>query len=210
VTTGHELILEADRWMGQPYSTGARIHQSVGPTDCSGLIFNCYWNKTGHPPPATVTVTFYEWAMRSGTTIPKAMALGIAGSCLLMPEDPLVGWGPNGHIGFSDGVGGTREATPPRVQHLSASYQPWGSHAMLLPGIDYGGGQGPVAQRYGGGCMIVGDKSNGAVYLLGSGHAHHIGAPSDVNRLKFIGVPDAGMLDPLEVIGWMKTFGAWG
>ena len=57
--------------------------------------------------------------------------------------------------------------------------------------------------------MLIRDTSDGAIWLLGSGHATHLTNEEDVGRLEFIGVPNAGNADPLTVISWMKTFGAW-
>lgn len=84
-----------------------------------------------------MSVTIYDLCVRQGLWVPFSMARGIAGACLLIPENPYNGWGPAGHIGFSDGRGGTVEATPPRVQRLPIGYQNWGTNACLLPGIDY-------------------------------------------------------------------------
>ena len=208
MATGQDLINAADTFLGEPYDQGpGRTDPNSGYKDCSGLIAACYQVVTGAQPPANVSVTIYDWARSAGLAISRQQADGIAGACYLMPDDPDQGWGDAGHIGFSDGVGGTREATPPCVQHLSNTYQSWGPEACLLPGIDYSGAvPGP---NYGGAHLIIGDEGNGAIYLLGAKTAYHIPVPEDVERLKYIGVPDAGMQPTLTVISWMKTFGAW-
>src|SRR6516164_10048614 len=153
MATGADLVAAARTFMGQPYSTApGRDDPASGHKDCSGLVKAAYLVATGiaYGSPQgqavpNVSVTQYDWAATTSATllISKHQADGIAGACYLMPEDPYQGWGSAGHIGFSDGNGGTVEATPPRVQALSNTYQPWGSHACLLPGINYGGAAAP-------------------------------------------------------------------
>lgn len=139
MATGQDLVDAACLFLGQPYSTApGRDSPSSGHKDCSGLVAAAYQVATGGPLGATVSVTIYDLAVRYGLDISFDEAAVTAGACLLIPDDPYQGWGPNGHIGFSDGRGGTVEATPPRVQRLPIGYQPWGSRACLLPGIDYG------------------------------------------------------------------------
>lgn len=141
MATGQDLINAACRFLGEPYSTApGRDNPDSGFKDCSGLIAASYLVATGRPLGANVSVTIYDLAVRNGLWVSFEEARRIPGACLLMPEDPYQGWGPAGHIGFSDGNGGTVEATPPRVQRLSINYQSWGSNACLLPGIDYSGG----------------------------------------------------------------------
>lgn len=144
MTTGVDLVNRAATWIGQRYSTDpGRDDPSSTHKDCSGLIAAAYLAETGTPLGANVSVTIYALAARQGLAISREEAFGIAGACLLIPDDPMQGWGPNGHIGFSDGQGGTVEATPPRVTRLPNWYQPWGPAACLLPGIDYSNaGQG--------------------------------------------------------------------
>lgn len=137
--TGAGLVAYARRFLGEPYSTApGRDSPTSGHKDCSGLIAASYLGYTGRSLGANVSVTIYSLGRAAGLTISRTEADAIAGACYLMPENPDEGWGPKGHIGFSDGHGGTVEATPPSVQALSNRYQPWGSHACLLPGIDYG------------------------------------------------------------------------
>lgn len=139
MTTGQELVDAARRFVGEPYSTDqGRDDPNSGFKDCSGLIAASYLVATGRPLGQNISVTIYALCCAEGLEIGFDEALGIPGAVLLIPEDPMRGWGPNGHIGFSDGQGGTVEATPPRVAELSASFQPWGPRACLLPGIDYG------------------------------------------------------------------------
>jgi len=149
MTSGIDLVNRASTFIGQPYSTApGRDDPNSGHKDCSGLIAASYLAETGSPLGANVSVTIYDLSMKNGQWVHRDDAKWIAGACLLMPEDPYKGWGPLGHIGFSDGNGGTVEATPPRVQRLSFDYQNWGSNACLLPGIDYAnagmGGESPV------------------------------------------------------------------
>lgn len=140
MTTGIDVVNAARLFMGEPYSTApGRTSPSSGYKDCSGLVAAAYEVATGNQLGAYVSVTIYD--LCAGTWdlgISREEAFGIPGACLLMPENPYQGWGSNGHIGFSDGVGGTVEATPPRVQALPNTYQSWGSKACLLPGIYYG------------------------------------------------------------------------
>jgi len=139
MATGQDLVDAAATFLGQPYSTApGRDSPSSGHKDCSGLIAAAYLVATQRPLEANVSVTIYDLAVRNGLEISYEQAAVTAGACLLIPDDPYQGWGSNGHIGFSDGQGGTVEATPPRVQRLPISYQPWGPLACLLPGIDYG------------------------------------------------------------------------
>jgi hypothetical protein len=138
VATGQDLVDAGATFLGQPYSTApGRDSPTSGHKDCSGLIAAAYLVATGRPLEANVSVTIYDLAVRYGLTISREEAVGIPGACLLIPDDPYQGWGPNGHIGFSDGQGGTVEATPPRVQRLPVGFQPWGPAACLLPGVEY-------------------------------------------------------------------------
>jgi cell wall-associated NlpC family hydrolase len=141
VTTGADLVAAAEAFLGQPYSTNpGRDDPTSGHKDCSGLIAASYLAATGQPLGANVSVSIFDLCANQGLEIPYGDAVGIAGACLLIPENPYQGWGSNGHIGFADGQGGTVEATPPRVQRLPIRFQPWGRRACLLPGIDYGFG----------------------------------------------------------------------
>lgn len=143
MTTGQDLLTAAARFLGEPYSTApGRTSPTSGFKDCSGLVAAAYEVSTGSELGAYVTVTIWQQAVANGLTITREEADGIPGSCYLMPEDPSQGWGPNGHIGFSTGDGFTIEATPAGrggVQRLPNRFQPWGSHAVLLPGINYFG-----------------------------------------------------------------------
>lgn len=210
MASGADLIAAADRFLGEPYNQGpGRSDPNSGYKDCSGLIAASYQVATGQVCPDNVSVTIYDWARNAGLGISKAQADGIAGACYLMPDNPDNGWGNAGHIGFSDGVGGTREATPPSVQHLSNTYQSWGPLACLLPGIDYSGGGVTPAHKNVGARMLIQDNHDGKYWLLGPGHAFWVPNTTELARLHYIGVSDAGLSDPLVVISWMKTFGAW-
>jgi hypothetical protein len=141
VTTGADLVAAAEAFLGQPYSTNpGRDDPASGHKDCSGLIAASYLAATGQPLGANVSVSIFDLCANQGLEIRYEDAVGIAGACLLIPENPYQGWGSNGHIGFADGQGGTVEATPPRVQRLPIRFQPWAQRACLLPGIDYGFG----------------------------------------------------------------------
>lgn len=138
MTTGQNLIDAARVFLGEPYSTGpGRTSPTSGYKDCSGLVAAAYEVATGRLLGADVSVTIYDLCVSQGLWIPREFAHDIAGTCVFMPEDPYQGWGSAGHIGFSDGFGGTVEATPPMVQNLPFNYQPWGSNACMLPGINY-------------------------------------------------------------------------
>lgn len=141
MTTGQDLIDAAATFLGQPYSTApGRTDPASGHKDCSGLIAAAYQVATGQELGAYVSVTIFDLCVNAGLEIPRDEAFATPGAILLKPEDPYVGWGPAGHIAFSDGQGGTVEATPPRVQRLPLSYNaPWSSRAGLLPGIAYHG-----------------------------------------------------------------------
>jgi cell wall-associated NlpC family hydrolase len=139
VTTGDDLILAATAFVGQPYSTEAgRDNPTSGHKDCSGLVAAAYKMATGSDLGATVSSTIFAMCARQGLEITRDEAFATAGTVLLMPENPAAGIGSAGHIGFSDGNGGTVEATPPRVQRLSTHFQSWGARACKLPGINYG------------------------------------------------------------------------
>lgn len=56
--------------------------------------------------------------------------------------------------------------------------------------------------------MLCRDRDNGAIWLVGPGHVHHIGDGDSVNRLRFVGVPYAGDMAGLEIVAWAQTFGA--
>jgi hypothetical protein len=139
MTTGADLLGVALGFLDQPYSTAlGRDDPTSGHKDCSGLIAASYLAATGQPLGATVSVSIFDLCVAQGLEIPFEYAVNIPGACLLIPENPYEGWGSRGHIGLSDGQGGTVEATPPRVQRLPIRFQPWGQRACLLPGIDYG------------------------------------------------------------------------
>ena len=139
MATGQDLVDAAATFLGQPYSTDpGRDDPDSSHKDCSGLIAAAYRLATGDTLGANVSVTIFDLAQRHGLEISREEAESIPGACFLSPGNPYEGWGPAGHIGFSDGRGGTVEATPPRVQRLRSTHQPWGERACLLPGIDYG------------------------------------------------------------------------
>ena len=144
MNTGADLIAAATSFLGQRYDCGpGRDDPATDWKDCSGLIAASYLLATGQPLGANLSSTIFDLAARQGLEITREEADGIAGACYLVPEDPSLGHGPNGHIGFSDGAGGTVEATPPMVKRLPNRHQPWGPRACLLPGIDYtNGGHG--------------------------------------------------------------------
>ena len=145
MTTGQDLVDAAATFLGEPYSTApGRTSPTSGYKDCSGLIAAAYQVATGHELGAYVSVTIYDLCASEGLGISRDEALAIPGACLLIPDNPYDGWGPNGHIGFSTGDGFTIEATPAArggVQRLPNTYQPWGPAACLLPGINYGSDQ---------------------------------------------------------------------
>jgi hypothetical protein len=138
VTTGVDLVNAAARFGGEPYNIAAgRDSPTSGHKDCSGLIVAAYRVATGSDLRANVSSTIFALCARQGLEITLEEARATAGACLLLPDDPLLGEGSKGHIGFSDGEGGTVEATPPRVQRLDISFQRWGPRACKLPDIDY-------------------------------------------------------------------------
>jgi len=139
MTTGDDLIIAATSFVGEPYNTDAgRDSPTSGHKDCSGLVAASYRLATGGDLGATVSSTIFALCAKQGLEISRDEAFETPGAVLLMPQDPADGLGNKGHIGFSDGNGGTVEATPPRVQRLSIHYQPWGPRACKLPGINYG------------------------------------------------------------------------
>lgn len=140
MTTGADLIRRAETWLGEPYRqmNPGRYQADSGFKDCSGLI-KAACDAESVEMPATVSVTQFLWCRDNGGIIlPFDEAIWIAGAVGWCPENPLLGWGDNGHVGFFRGDGTTIEATPPRVQILSVHYQPWSrSQCALLPGVDY-------------------------------------------------------------------------
>lgn len=140
MVTGEQLVEAAAEFLGEPYDQSpGRTSPTSGYKDCSGLIVaSC--TVAGVPMPAMVSVTQFEYCRDNGGLISFLEAMTIAGALLFCPEDATEGWGNNGHVGFSAGDGTTIEATPPRVQHLRATYQPWSSSCagLIIPGVDYG------------------------------------------------------------------------
>lgn len=55
--------------------------------------------------------------------------------------------------------------------------------------------------------MLLRDPSNGAVWLVGPGHAHHVPNLEEENRLRFIGVPGPIDSNGLVIVAWGATFG---
>lgn len=143
MTTGAALIAAAQTLLGQPYDDGSQrlVPSHVG-TDCSGLIVRAYQLATGQQLGPVVSVTQYQACRDEGRIVTKAEAFAIPGALLFCPHDPEQGYGPNGHVGFSNGDGATTtESTPYAaggVQVLTNTFQPWSDIAGLLPGIDYG------------------------------------------------------------------------
>lgn len=146
MATGRDLIGAAITFLGQPYSTApGRDDPESGHKDCSGLVAAAYALTTAVPLGANVSVTIFALAQREGLVISREQAYATPGACVFKPDNPLLGWGPAGHIAFSDGEGGTVEATPPRVQRLPLGYNaPWSPEACLLPGIMYSEAAEPV------------------------------------------------------------------
>jgi hypothetical protein len=187
MTAGQDLIDTARTFLGEPYSTGpGRADPNSGYKDCSGLIAASYLVATGRPLGADVSVTIYDLCVSQGLWIPFEFAENIAGTCLLMPEDPYQGWGPYGHIGFADGFGGTVEATPPKVQNLSVEYQPWGSNACMLPGIDYDNyGQGSNEEDDDMKGLWIRREDEPFVWLLYGGYRIASGGKGQVDVMQF-------------------------
>lgn len=76
-----------------------------------------------------------------------------------------------------------------------------------------GGGQPPptpATQNPGVKGMLLRNKQNGAIYLVGPGHAHHVATGDEVNRLRFVGVPLVEVDNGLVIVGWGRTFGVPG
>lgn len=174
--TNHQLVEAARTFIGQPYSTDpGRDDPDSGHKDCSGLIAASYElayrniGIEGERLGANISVTIFDLAARHGLVISYYEALGIEGACLLRPEDPYQGWGPKGHIAFSDGYGGTVEATPPRVQALSVDYNaPWSSMACLLPNVNYG--QNPTTTTWSEDMIYYGEENGQTVGLAMQGN----------------------------------------
>lgn len=147
------LVARADTFDQEPYlqDNPGRYQAWSGFKDCSGLIkascdaeaaFEAELLQLLEPRdlmPATVSVTQFLWCRdNGGLVIPWELAVWVAGALLFCPEDPTLGWGNNGHVGFSRGDFTTREATPTKVQRLPANWQPWSkSQAVLIPGVWY-------------------------------------------------------------------------
>jgi len=140
MTTGDDLICAAVSFVGEPDSTEnpGRFLVDSGFKDCSGLIAASYRLATGIDLGATVSSSIFALCASRGLEIDRDEAFATPGTVLLIPENPADGVGSAGHIGFSDGHGGTVEATPPRVQRLGNRFQTWGPRACKLPGINYG------------------------------------------------------------------------
>ncbi len=58
--------------------------------------------------------------------------------------------------------------------------------------------------------MICINKQDGAFYLVGPGHAHHISSEEEWKRLQFVGVPLVYFDNGLQIVAWGKTFGVDG
>lgn len=181
MSTGIDLVHAAEQFIGEPYSTApGRTSPTSGHKDCSGLIVAAYELVTGEYLGANVSSTIFA----IGIEIPVDDAFGIAGACLLKPENPALGIGAAGHIAFSYGDRmSTVEATPPHVGryplHRNA---PWSSRACLLPDIDYSnGGHGtPTPQRKVTDQMIYADpQAHVALHMQGN-----------VIAAEFVGDPD--------------------
>jgi cell wall-associated NlpC family hydrolase len=136
--TGQGLLDAAATFLGERYNQGPqRCSPTSGYKDCSGLIVASFAVATGGNLGATVSSSIWKLCADAGLGISRADAFNIPGACLLMPDDPMKGAGNDGHIGFSDGNGGTIEATGSSVQKLPNNYQRWGKEACLLPFIAY-------------------------------------------------------------------------
>ena len=206
--SGHDLLNAARRFHGEPYSTaGGRTSTTSGYKDCSGLIVAAL-TVVGVRAGGTVSTTIETWARSSGGRyITRAEALRTPGACAA-----IWGIGPGGHIGFTTGDGRIYE-TPSdegrRVGFSRFDRNRWGEF-FTLPGIDYGAGPSPTPQPGGIGVrgMLARDRDNGKIWAMTFGHHHHVTKTEDVARLRFVGVPYAGDMHALEIVGWMQTFGA--
>lgn len=215
--------------VGQPYNqdNGRTVTGHIG-TDCSGSIGRSFRASTGgEEPGGWVTTSQWAWVKQYGQVISFDEAYWIVGSGLICPNDPALGWGNDGHTGLSDGNGGTCEATPPMVQRLPITYQPWSSFGLLYPGIDY--------TRFGYEFKPWGDlyarhlppevikpkpiyrentmlaevqrAEDGAIYLVGDVNKHYIGFPDDVGAME---AAYAASGTPLPKFTWTgETLAKW-
>ena len=214
--TNVDLINNGQRFLYEPYRTDpGRDDPNSGFGDCSGgvektylITVGTYIGDLGH-----TSSSIYDKCRDLGLEVPGGFdqAIDIPGTVLFCPENPDFGIGPDGHVGYVGFNRTTLEWTPPMCQSLSVYYQPWShAHAVFLPGIDYTGHGGPsTSPSRHGALMLIADKTTGIYWLLGPGKAARIDAPRKLDRLRYIGTPDAGVADSLVVIDWMMTFQAW-
>ena len=98
--------------------------------------------------------------------------------------------------------------------------QPWDIHQYTSLPLDTNnapadavarlfGGVAPQPKRSNPGSlgMLCLNKPDGAVYLVGPGHLHHVPTEDEVARLRFIGVPYAEFNSGDEIYAWAVTFG---
>lgn len=189
MTTGQEFVNAALSFVGQPYSTApGRGDPNSGHKDCSGLVVAAYKKATGVDLPANVSVTLYQLCRDQGQLLSKVEADSVAGALYFCPEDPTQGWGAGGHVGISGGTGEDVEATPwfaGGVQVLPNNAQRWGSHAGLLPGLDYGSGVvgGALTGSTADGVLTVGSQGSAVLnvqeWLINMGFVVDGGADGD-------------------------------
>ena len=148
MTTGEDLLRVATRHVGESYLLGViapkNNGQWNGPWDCaeftswvvfqaSGILYGC--NNNTNPALADAFTGFWHRDVLSvGRRIDVETAASIPGAAVLRTPQP----GLIGHIVFSDGKGGTREAhsRSTGVIRGKLSGRRW-DMGVLVPGIEY-------------------------------------------------------------------------
>jgi cell wall-associated NlpC family hydrolase len=131
--------------IGRPYGTGPRRLESYGPyTDCSGLVAIAHRLAGGGEVGAYTSGALYALCRDRGHIMGLAAATQTVGALLFLPENPLLGIGPAGHVALVRSPGVTIEGRGGYgVGSWAISRLSWSSKAGLLPSVTYGGGPAP-------------------------------------------------------------------
>jgi hypothetical protein len=131
--------------IGRPYGTGSLRLSSWGPyTDCSGLVAISHRIAGGGEVGAYNSGALYALCRDRGRIVSLADGKQTVGALLFLPENPLDGIGPLGHVVMVRSSGVTIEGRGGYgVGSWPISRLSWSSKAGLLPSVDYSGGSTP-------------------------------------------------------------------
>jgi hypothetical protein len=126
--------------IGRPYGTGPQRLESYGPyTDCSGLVAIAHRLAGGGEVGAYNSGSLYALCRDRGKLVARHEGIETVGALLFLPENPLLGIGPLGHVVLVRSPGVTIEGRGGYgVGSWPISRLSWSTEAGLLPTVSYG------------------------------------------------------------------------